>query len=68
VTATSVFLDAIESLVKGEPPKPVRPSMVDRAWRLWLYPLRGLARILLGARMAVRGGAGWRRSGGLERG
>jgi hypothetical protein len=63
VTSTSVFLNAIELLAKGEPPKPVRPSMVDRALRLGLYPLRRLARILRGARIVAKSCAGWRRSG-----
>jgi len=54
VTSTSVFVNAIESLAKGERPKPVRPSTADRFLRLGLYPAHAAGKILVRIMLARR--------------
>jgi hypothetical protein len=54
VTSTSVFVNAIESLAKGDRPKPVRPSVLDRCVRLGLHPVRLVGKLLLFATIVAR--------------
>jgi hypothetical protein len=68
VTSTSVFLNAIESLAKGERPQPVHPSTLDRVVLLGLYPLLGLSKVLVGARRMIKASGLRRRPAGLGRG
>ena len=67
VTATSVFVNAIEALAKGERPQPVRPTTGDRVIRLGLRPVHATGKILV--RMALaRRKATRRREEALRRG
>ena len=66
VSSTSVFVNAIESLAKGERPQPVRPSIGDRVIRLGLYPAHVTGKMFVRI-MVARRAAQQRREKALRR-